>query len=116
MAGFNATIAGVGDNKLDVYGATDVSISTLTFLSTDTYLTGGYTGLTAAAFGLSRPILSIEVIGMNTAGLGMVWIWNTQTSALMAYWSGTASAVLNQVANTTSLNGVVLTVRVTGQR
>ena len=116
MAGFNPTYAGVGDNKLDVYGSTDVAIWTIAFGGSDTYLTGGLTGLLAATFGLSRPILSVEVVGVNTAGLGMIWVWNTQTSALMAYWSGTASAVLNQVTNGTPLTGIVLTVRVTVQR
>lgn len=117
MSGFNATFAAVGDNGLDAYGATDVGIWTLTFLSTDTYLTNGYTGITAAKFGLSRPILAIEVIGVNTAGVGMTWVWNTQTSALMAFWTGAGlSAVLAQVTNTTSLSGIVLTVRVTTSR
>jgi hypothetical protein len=116
MSGFNATFAAVGDNGLDVYGATDVAIFTLTFLSTDTYLTNGYT-LTAAKFGLSRPILAVEVIGLNTAALGTVWTWNTQTGALMGFWTGAGfSAVLAEIANTTTLSGFVLTVRVTTKR
>jgi len=118
MAGFNPVYAGVGDNKLDVYGATDVAIFTLAFTASDTYLTGGV-ALAAASFGLSRPILSVEVIGYNTAAAagGMIWIWNTQTSKLMALWTGAVvSTALAEVTNTTTIASFTLTVRVTTQR
>jgi hypothetical protein len=111
MAGFNPVIAGAGDNKLDVYGATAVAIQTAAFTASDTYLTGGWAP-TAQTFGLSRPILAVEVIGQNTAGAttGFAWVWNTQTSKLQAF---SASA---EVANTTTIASVTLTVRVTTQR
>ena len=115
MAGFNPVYAGVGDNKLDVYGATDVAIWTLAFTASDTYLTGGL-ALVAASFGLSRPIASVEVIGFNTAALGMVWQWNVTTQSLMAFWSAGSATTLPQVGNTTTIASFTLTVRVTTQR
>lgn len=114
---FNPTYAGVGDNKLDVYGATDVAIWTITMGGADTYLTGGL-ALTAALFGLSRPILAVEVIAMNTTAQsgGMVWQWNFTTQSLMAVWSGAAAGALPQVTNGTSIANFVLYVKVTVQR
>jgi hypothetical protein len=118
MAGFNPVYAGVGDNKLDVYGATDVAIWTMAFTASDTYLTGGL-ALLAATFGLSRPIAGVVVLGQNTAGgtAGMVWIWNTQTQKLQAFWTGAVvSTALAEVTNTTSIASVTLTVLVITQR
>lgn len=116
MAGFNPVYAGLGDNKRDVYGATEVAIFTIAFAAGDTYLTGGL-ALTNAIFGLSRPLLAVEVMGGNTASIGMTWSWNTQTNKLQAEWTGPAiSGVLAEVANNTSLTGVILTVIATTLR
>jgi hypothetical protein len=82
---FNPTYAAVGDNKLDVYGATEVGMWTITFGAGDTYVTGGL-ALVAATFGLSRPIAGMNVIAINTAaltvGVGDNVIWNSQTQKL----------------------------------
>jgi len=113
MAGFNPVYAGLGDNKLDVYGATDVAIWTITMGASDTYTAGGL-ALVAATFGLSRPIAGVEVIGVSTAALGVTWMWNVTTQKLTGYWSGTASAVFNELSG--SIANWVLTVRVTTLR
>jgi len=115
--GFNPVLAGVGDNKIDVYGATEVGIWTVAFTSTDTYTTGGWAP-TAAQFGLSRPILAILVIAQNTAGAGIEWTWNSQTSKLQGFVTGTAAnAVLNELGSASTLiQSVTLTVLVITQR
>ena len=122
MAGFNPTYAPVGDNKLDVYGATEVGIWTITFGASDTYATGGL-ALTAATFGLSRPIAGINVIGCNTAaittGIGDNEVWNTQTQKLQfeGTSAGTAGAApIEELANGTSIANAQLTVQIFTQR
>lgn len=116
MAGFNPVVAGVGDNKQESMGAIPIGMFTLTFTGTDTYLTGGM-ALTAALFGLSRPIAGIQVVGYNTAALGMEFFWNTQTQKLMARQSTTgAPAAFVEVANTTTIANFVLTLVIIGQR
>lgn len=112
---FTPTYAGSGDNKRDVYGATEVGIWTITFSAGDTYVAGGL-ALAAATFGLSRPILTVEVVGVNTAGFVYGWVWNTQTAKLMGLTVGVSPAAFVDLVSTTSLTGVVLTVRVTTQR
>jgi hypothetical protein len=114
MAGFNPVYAGAGDNKLDVYGATDVAIWTITFGGSDTYTAGGL-ALVAATFGLSRPILAVEVIGANTAAFGVDWAWNSQTQKLQAEWTGAVlSAAFAEISG--SIANWAITVRVTTQR
>jgi hypothetical protein len=114
MAGFNPVYAGVGDNKRDVYGATEVGIWTITFGASDTYTAGGL-ALAAATFGLSRPILAVEVIGGNTAQAGVVWSWNTQTGKLQAFWTGAAvSGVLAEISG--SIASWAITILVYTQR
>lgn len=118
MAGFNPVYAGVGDNKRDVYGATEVAIFTIAFASGDTYTTGGL-ALTAAIFGLSRPILSVEVIGCNTAAIVWQWMWNVQTQKLMMLGTSGNTVGLAPNADATgspSLTGFIVTVIVTTQR
>lgn len=118
MAGFNPVYAGVGDNKRDVYGATEVGIFTIAFASGDTYVGGGL-ALTNANFGLSRPILAVEVMGMNTAAIPWNWAWNTQTAKLMmlATTANTIGLAPNEDnPNASSLTGMILTVMVTTQR
>ena len=112
---FNAVLAGVGDNKRDIYGATDVAIWTIAFGAGDTYVAGGL-ALTAAQFGLSRPIAGVELIGVNTAGFVNDWVWNTQTQKFMGLTVGVSPAAFVDLVAGTSLTGVVLTVRVTAQR
>jgi hypothetical protein len=114
---FNPTYTGSGDNKLDVYGATAVAIWTIAFSAADTYVTGGL-ALLAATFGLSRPILGVEVIGFNTAGTGIVWQWNTTTGKLQAFVTGAASgSLLAELSSAnTAIQSDTITVRVTTQR
>ena len=106
---FNPVYAGSGDNKLDVFGATDVATFTLSFTTGDTYVAGGLS-LTAATFGLSRPILGINAIGTNTAGIIAEPMWNTQTSKLMLLVSGA------DLGAGTSLTGVSYTLQIFTQR
>jgi hypothetical protein len=111
---YSLTYAGSGDNKLDVYGATPVAIWTITTSGADTYVAGGIP-LVAASFGLSRPIGSVEVIGVNTAAIGIVWQWNVTTQKLAGYWTGAGlSAVLAEISG--NIFSFVLTVRVTALR
>jgi hypothetical protein len=118
MAGFNPTYAGSGDNKRDVYGATEVGVWTITFGASDTYVTGGL-ALTAATFGLSRPILGLEVIGANTAASVYAYQWNSQTSKLMMLGTGGSTAGTAAYADASSgasMASFAITVRVTTQR
>lgn len=117
---FNPTYAGVGDNKLDIYGATPVSIWTIAFSSADTYVTGGL-ALACVTFGLTTLVsqpAAVEVIGTNTAGLGIVWQWNTTTGKLQAFVTGAASgSLLAELSSAnTAIQSVTITVRVTVQR
>lgn len=116
---FTQVVAGSGDNKRDVYGATDVSICTIAFGAGDTYVAGGL-ALAAAQFGLSRPILGVVVIGSNTAGIVIEWRWNTQTQKLMAMFAnvGAINIPVQDIEdpNATVLTGMVLTVLVITQR
>lgn len=104
---FNPTYAGVGDNKIDVYGATATAIWTIAFASGDTYVAGGL-ALASATFGLSRPIAGIIPIGDNTAGIIATPTWNTQTQKLQLLVSGA------EVSG--SLTGVTYTVLIITQR
>ena len=116
MAGFNAVFAGLGDNKTDFLGAIPVAMYTITFGAADTYLTGGL-ALTAANFGLSRPIAGVLVVGQNTASVGQEWNWNSQTQKLQAIQSTTgAPAAFVELANTTSIANFAMTVLVLAQR
>ena len=119
MAGFNPVYAGVGDNKLDVYGATDVAMFTITFGASDTYTAGGL-ALTAATFGLSRPIAGIVMLGGNTAGIVVGLYWNTQTQKLQMTEVnvGLAStpAEFQELAASTSIASFAFTVLVFTQR
>ena len=111
---FNLTYAGAGDNKSDVYGSTPVAIWTIATGAADTYVAGGM-ALSAASFGLSRPIASVDVIGVNTAALGITWVWNVQTQKLMGFWTGAGnSAVLAEISG--NIFSFSLTVRVTALR
>jgi hypothetical protein len=114
---FAPTYAGVGDNKLDVYGATDVAMWTITFGASDTYVTGGL-ALVAATFGLSRPIAGVIVIGQNTAMEGILWVWNTTTQKLQAFVTGASSgAVLAELGSASSLiQSAAITVLIPTQR
>lgn len=118
MAGFNPVYAGIGDNKRDVYGATEVGLWSIAFASGDTYTSGGL-ALVAATFGLSRPILSVELVGANTAAILWNWVWNVQTQKLMMLGAGggTAGTVPNADATSSqSLTGFIIYVQVTTQR
>jgi hypothetical protein len=111
---FNPVYAAVGDNGRDLYGATPVAIWTVTTGAADTYVAGGL-ALAAASFGLSRPIAAVEVIGVNTAAIGITWVWNVQTQKLMGFWTGAGnSAVEAQISG--NIFSFVLTVRVTASR
>lgn len=79
---FAQVLAGVGDNKLDIFGATPAALFTLTFGGADTYVTGGLS-LTGAQFGLSRGIGGILCVGGNSASVVAEPYWNTQTQKLM---------------------------------
>lgn len=115
---FNATIAGSGDNKFDVYGATDVSIASITFGGADTYVTNGL-ALTAAQFGLPRPILGIVFLGGNTAGIVTGLYWNTQTQKLQMLGAGggvAGTVAFAELANGTSIANFAFTVLVITSR
>jgi hypothetical protein len=115
---FNAVIAGVGDNKRDVYGATDTSVSTITFGAGDTYVAGGL-ALLAAQFGLSRPIAGIKVIGVNTVASVWDWAWNTQTQKLQMLGAGGGAAGTAAFADATAATAMAnfqVTVLVITQR
>lgn len=116
---FNPTYAAVGDNKIDAWGSTDVATDwTITFATGDTYVAGGL-ALTAALFGLSRPIADVQVVGVNTAASVWQWRWNTQTQKLMMLGAGGGAAGTAAYADGTvgqSLTGMVVTVRVVTQR
>jgi hypothetical protein len=115
---FNPVYAGSGDNKRDVYGATEVGIWTITFGAGDTYVAGGL-ALTSALFGLSRPLLCVEVCGVNTAASVWNWVFNTQTGKLMML--GTGGGVAGTAANADATPGTAMAnfqvlVKVTTQR
>jgi len=109
--GFNPVLTKVGDGGREVYGATEVGTWQAAFASGDTYTTGGW-ALTAALFGLSRPIAGIEVNGYNTAAIVWMWQWNFQTAKLqMLGAGGTATAgtvTFADATSTQSLTGMVI--------
>jgi len=119
MAGFNPVYAGLGDNKLDVWGSTEIGTWTITFGAADTYVTGGL-ALTAATFGLSRPIAGMNIIGVNTAaftvGVGDNIIWNSQTQKLQFEGSSSVTtlgaAPIAELASGTPIANVQLTVQI----
>jgi hypothetical protein len=116
---FNPTYAKVGDNGLDVYGATEVGCWTITFGGADTYVTGGL-ALVSQNFGLSRPIAGVNILGINTAaitlGIGDNIIWNTQTQKLQMEGSNatvTAGAAgIQELNNGVSIANLQVTVQV----
>jgi hypothetical protein len=116
MAGFNPTLTKVGDGGREVYGATEVGTWQATFLSTDTYTTGGWGSsagvpFVANTFGLSRPIAGVTVNGYNTAAVVWIWQWNFQTSKLMMLGAGGGAAGTVTFADATSsqsLSGFVI--------
>ena len=112
---FNPTYAPVGDNKLDVFGATPAAVWTITFGGADTYVAGGL-ALVASTFGLSRPIAGVLHLGSNTAlSVVMLPVWNTQTQKLQLLWTGPAiSGVLAEVSG--SIANFAMTVLVLAQR
>jgi hypothetical protein len=119
---FNPTYAKVGDQGLDVWGATEVGLWTITFGAADTYVTGGL-ALTAATFGLTTPVsqpVTVLVVGQNTAGEGLFWMWNTQTGKLQAFWDPAESAspqVFAELGSASALiQNVALTVLIIVQR
>lgn len=110
------TIAGVGDNKYDIYGATPTGVFTVTMDTS--YPAGGY-ALTAAAFGLSRPIAGVLVIGVNTAALVSAYQYNAATGKLqvLSTTAGAAGTVPFQDEDAaTNLSTFVLTVLVICKR
>jgi hypothetical protein len=115
---FAPTYAGVGDNKRDVYGATEVGIWSITFSGADTYVTGGL-ALTSATFGLSRPILAVEVLATNTAAGVWYWAFNNQTGKLQMYGTGggvAGTAAFAEASNATSIANFAIAVIVYTQR
>jgi len=112
---FNPTYAAVGDNKLDIYGATPTALWTISFGGSDTYVAGGLP-LVAATFGLARPIAGVLTVGYNTAAFVNGWVWNPQTQKLQGLTVGVSPAAFVDLVAATSLTGVVLTVLVIAQR
>ena len=55
-----------------------------------------------------RKIENVRIIGGNGASNGRKYQWDKANNKLMAAWSGTASAVFNEVANTTNCSGDTL--------
>jgi hypothetical protein len=115
---FNPVYTALGDNKRDVYGATEVGMWTITFGAGDTYVTGGL-ALVAATFGLSRPIAGINVMAINTAaltvGVGDNVIWNSQTQKLQFEGAGGGAAGTVGVAelnNGVSIANAALTLQI----
>lgn len=112
---FAPVYAGVGDNKLDVYGATPAALWTIAFGAGDTYVAGGLP-LVAATFGLSRPIAGVLLVGVNTAAFVNGWVWNSQTQKFMGLTVGVSPAAYVDLVAATALVGVVLTVLVLATR
>lgn len=115
---FAPTYTGIGDNKRDIFGATEVGIWTVAFGAGDTYVAGGL-ALTSALFGLSRPLLGLSIVGQNTAALPWGWMFNTQTVKLQMLATLAAAiglAPFEENPNATVLTGMVLTVLVFTQR
>lgn len=116
---FNPTYAAIGDNKVDVYGATLTGVWSITFGGSDTYLTGGL-ALVAATFGLSRPIAGMIQIAINTAAIVANALWNSQTSKLQLQEVnvGLAStpAPFQELPNTTSIANFAYTFLIITQR
>lgn len=112
---FTPTYAKLGDSGYDIFGATPVAIYTITFSAGDTYVAGGLP-LTAAIFGLSRPLSTVQVIGVNTAAFVTGWQWNTQTQKLMGLTVGATPAAFVDLVAATALAGYVLTALAMGQR
>lgn len=91
-----ATLAAVGDNKLDIYGSTPAAVYDVTL--DNSYPAGGYV-VTAAQFGF-RGLAGLKIIGINTAGVVNNYAWNSQTGKLMVLrtTAGVAGTAPNQDA------------------
>lgn len=94
------TIAFVGDNKLDYYGATPAVAADVTLDAS--YPAGGYV-ITGAQFGL-RTVLGMLVLRVNTAAFVNQYFYNGQTGKLMVLGTsggtvGTATYADSSVTN-----------------
>ena len=110
------SVVGVGDNKRDVYGATEIGVFDMTL--DNSYPAGGYV-LTSQTFGVSRPLLAVEPMGGNTASVVWNYFWNTQTSKFQVLGAsgGAAGTAANADATAaTDLHLITVRVMVTTQR
>jgi hypothetical protein len=119
---FNPVYTSSGDNKLDVYGSTEVGCWVITFGASDTYVIGGL-ALAAATFGLSRPILGINILGVNTAaitlGIGDNIVWNYQTQKLQFEGASAGiagSAPIVELTSGTSIASMAIEIQIFTQR
>lgn len=83
------TIAGVGDNKYDIYGSTPAGMFDITY--DNSYPAAGY-AVTAGNFGLSRPIAGILFLGVNTAAFVNQFVYNNATAKIMILKVGATTA------------------------
>lgn len=102
----SVTVVAVGDNKRDVYGATEVAMFDVTF--DNSYPAGGY-AVVAKTFGLSRPIAGIAFIAVNTAGIVQMFYYNNQTGKIMVLMVGASTAAFADLTPTTNI--ATMTVR-----
>ena len=97
-----------------------IPVSVVSITGDASYPTGGYTsalGLTAANLYCGRGINGMSWIGSNTAALGYVPFYNTQTGNLQILVTGSGSGVaLAELANATNVSTFTWTFLVIGQR
>lgn len=94
------TIAGVGDNKYDIYGSTPAGMFDITY--DNSYPAAGY-AVTQASFGLSRPIAGILFLAVNTAASVNQFYYNNQTAKIMVLMVGATTAAFADLTATTNI-------------
>jgi hypothetical protein len=116
---FNTAFTAVGDGGIDMFGATEVGVNwQLAFTAGSTYVTGGL-ALTAAQFGLSRPIAYVLFAAYNTAAIVAPAIWNFQTSKMMLLGTtagAAGTAPYQDLTNGTAIAGFGYLLQVVTQR
>jgi len=96
------TPSGGRPNIVSYSGDLRVIVGTFTFSSS--YSTGGEAFDLAGSYGNLVRGTVVFVNFMPTTG-GHLLVWDATNKKVKAYWSGTASAVLNEVTAATNLSG-----------
>jgi hypothetical protein len=107
-----ATIATVPGGE-DVWGKHRVKLITLT--GDNSYPAGGY-AISAQQVGL-RSIVGVDPVGVNTAGIGIAFVWNTTTGKLQFIYptqTGTSQNVGGDAPAGTNMTGITATFLVIG--